>query len=327
MSAILSRLHEEHMQKKIIQRIEAEIGCHHLFENLVEKCSFPDLTSLLLNVYREKAKKVTPRLLLQQYTNNRFVQPAKANVCAAMKFDLFARALLPKDFEMIELSPLAPLGANSVIASVDQNNALSTIRNVEVCSDPTNVLALESAARKQRLKKEGVDQSKIKLCTSQRVVRCQKFEGAAFFSHFRLLALTTAGFDEGLFIFETEALFEHISFFIHLLHKSRELGIKVRDLSVHVTALDESRLDVLQQKVLNRLAEHDHVIVEFDQKRETGRGYYCDACYHISAKDAAGNDLLLVDGGFTNWTRQLLSNQKERFLISGLGSERLLVCT
>ena len=56
-------------------------------------------------------------------------------------------------------------------------------------------------------------------------------------------------------------------------------------------------------------------------------GYYRDTCYHIFAKDFSGNDLLLVDGGFTNWTQQLLSNQKERFLISGLGSERLLVCT
>jgi len=319
------------MQKKIVQRIEAELQCPHLFESLVEKCSFPDLTSLLLEVYREKTKKVTPKLLLQQYTNNRFVLPAKANVCEAMKFDLFAAALLPKDFEMIELSPLAPLGANSVIASVDQNNALSTIRNVEVCSDPTNVLALESAARKRRLKKEGGDQSKIKLCASQRVVRCQKvdlFEGAPFWAHFRLLALTTAGHDEGSFMFETEALFEHISFFIQLLLKSHELGIKVRDLAVHVTAIEESRMDVLRQKVLNRLAaEHGNVIVEFDQKRETGRGYYYDACYHISVKDSSGNDILLVDGGFTNWTQQLLSNQKERFLISGLGSERLLVCT
>lgn len=316
------------MQKKIVQRIEDELQCPHLFNSLVEKCSFPDLTSLLLEVYHEKTKKVTPKLLLQQYMNNRFVQPAKANVCEALKFDLFASSLLPKDFEMIELSTLAPLGSNSVIASVDQNNALSTIRNVEVCSDPTNVLALESAARKQRLKKGKADGVKVKLCTSQRVVRCQKFEGAHCFAHFRLLALTTAGHDEGLFKFEVEALFDHISFFLKLLLKSHELGIKVRDLAVHVTALDENRIEVLQQKVLNRLAaEHGHVIVQLDQKRETGRGYYCDACYHIFAKDSSGNDLLLVDGGFTNWTRQLLSNEKERFLISGLGSERLLVCT
>lgn len=31
----------------------------------------------------------------------------------------------------------------------------------------------------------------------------------------------------------------------------------------------------------------------------------------------------LIDGGFTTWTQQVLSNIKERLLISGLGIERL----
>jgi hypothetical protein len=33
---------------------------------------------------------------------------------------------------------------------------------------------------------------------------------------------------------------------------------------------------------------------------------------------------LLTDGGFTDWTAQLLNNKKERLLISGLGPERLV---
>jgi len=310
------------MQKRIIQRIEAELQCPHLFESLVEKCSPSDLTSLLLEAYREKTKKITPKALLQQYTQNRFVQPAKANVCETMKFDFLALSLLPNDFEMIEFSPVAPLGSNSVIASVDQNNVLSTIRNTEVCSDPTNVMALESAIRKQQLKKD------VKLCSSHKVVRCQKFEEASFFASFRILALTTAGKDQGSFKFETESLFEHISYYVELLSKAQILGIKLGDLVVHKTSLDESRLPILQKNVLDLLASARQAVrFEFDQNRTTGRGYYCDACYHILAKDSSGNDLLLVDGGFTNWTRQLLSNQKERFLISGLGSERLLVCT
>jgi hypothetical protein len=294
----------------------------------VEKCSFPDLTSLLLDVYRKKTKKITPKALLQQYMQNCFVQPAKANVCEAMKFDLFACSLLPNDFEMIELSSVAPLGSNSVIAPVDQNNALSTIRNIEVCSDPTNVLALESAARKQRMARDSQGQQTVKLCASHRVVRGQRFQEANCFPHFRILALTTAGRDEGSFKFETESLREHISYYVELLLRSKSIGINVRDLVVHITALDENRMPILQQSVVDRLAAaHPSVSIHFDQNRTTGRGYYRDACYHILAKDASGNDLLLVDGGFTNWTQQLLSNQKERFLISGLGSERLLVCT
>jgi hypothetical protein len=40
-------------------------------------------------------------------------------------------------------------------------------------------------------------------------------------------------------------------------------------------------------------------------------------CYQVNG------EYLLVDGGFSTWIQQLLSNQKERFLISGLGSERV----
>jgi hypothetical protein len=315
------------MLEKIVQRIEEDLQCHHVVEKLVEKCSFPDLTSLLLEVYRKKTKKITPKALLQQYMQNGYVRPAKASVRESIQFDLLACSLLPSDFEMIELSPLAPLGSNSVIASVNQNNAISTIRNIEVCSDPTNVLALEAAARKQRLNGEK-GQNVVKLACSQRVVRGQKFKEANCFPHFRILALATAGRDEGSFKFETESLYEHISYYIKLLTQAESLGIKICDLSVHITALDENRISILQEKVIDRLAAtHAFVHVKFDQSRATGRGYYRDVCYHILAKDSAGENMLLIDGGCADWTQQLLSNRKERFLMSGLGSERLLVCT
>jgi ribosomal protein S18 acetylase RimI-like enzyme len=41
------------------------------------------------------------------------------------------------------------------------------------------------------------------------------------------------------------------------------------------------------------------------------------------ARDQAGRDYFRVDGGFTDWTQQFLSNRKERLLISGLGSEQV----
>ncbi|MFQ5398910.1 MAG: hypothetical protein ACE5E7_04850 [Anaerolineae bacterium] len=31
----------------------------------------------------------------------------------------------------------------------------------------------------------------------------------------------------------------------------------------------------------------------------------------------------MVDGGFTDWTQQLLSSHKERLLASGIGSEKV----
>jgi hypothetical protein len=47
--------------------------------------------------------------------------------------------------------------------------------------------------------------------------------------------------------------------------------------------------------------------------------------FHIHAAAASGRRLELVDGGCVRWTQALLSNAKERLVISGMGSERL--CT
>ena len=41
-------------------------------------------------------------------------------------------------------------------------------------------------------------------------------------------------------------------------------------------------------------------------------------CFKIHA-----NDLEVGDGGFTNWTQQMLSNAHECLLTTGLGMERL----
>jgi hypothetical protein len=64
------------------------------------------------------------------------------------------------------------------------------------------------------------------------------------------------------------------------------------------------------------------VSLRLDPARTAGRGYYASTCFDISKVDS-GQQLQLVDGGFTTWTRQLLNNQKERLLIGGLGTERL----
>lgn len=81
----------------------------------------------------------------------------------------------------------------------------------------------------------------------------------------------------------------------------------------------------LDQAALARLYARDHpgVAVEFDDERAGGRGYYTGACFGISATTREGDAFDVADGGFTTWTADLLSNAKERLLISGLGIERL----
>ena len=160
------------MKEKIIERILRTAQVPDLLEVLTGRLSQSDLQSLLLEVYRNRARTLTPRHLLQQYEQNRFVQPAAVNPRQLLEFDRLAHSVLPSSFELLELSPVCPLGTNSVVAPVDQDNAVTTIRNTEVCSDSTNVLALECARRRRgSYRGKGHPEVDTKLCASHRLLR------------------------------------------------------------------------------------------------------------------------------------------------------------
>lgn len=316
------------MTDKIIDRILRQVGDEELVEKLVGRLSASDLQSLLIEVYRQRTAILVPQHLATQYSTNRFVQPAQASPTAMLDLDRLAYSLLVPRFEPIELSPLTPLGSCSVVSPISQNLAVPTIRNTEVCSDSTNVLALECARRRrQALCNDPRALDRIKLCASHRLLRAQQFDEPGSFAHFRLFALCTAGRDEGHFRFESEALAEHLAFYLRFLERAVNLGYQIDDVRVSVTAWDVRRVAPLQARVLDALAiQFPDVVMRFDPHRRGGRGYYAAVCFQIHARDRTGADYLLVDGGFTTWTQQLLSNRKERLLTSGLGSERLATC-
>lgn len=316
------------MSSKIIQRILKEAQAPDLIETLVERLNASDLHSLLLEVYRRRAARLRPGDVLRQYEQSRFVKPARVSPQTLLAFDQLAFSLLPAGFEALALSPVAPLGTNSVVATVDQNKILTTIRGVEVCADATGVLALEAALRRKALYRGGGRPGEeTRLCASQRVLRTQPFDGPASFAHFSLLHLCTAGRDRGGYRFEIDALREQIDYYLRLFSASREVGYALGAARVGLTAFDKSRLEVLRAEVLERLeAEYPDVAFGFDQGRTSGRGYYIDAGFQIFCQDASGHEYFLVDGGFTDWTQQWLSNRKERLLTSGLGSERFVFC-
>ena len=189
-------------------------------------------------------------------------------------------------------------------------------------------MALECAKRREEYLKSKVQAATpIRLCTSQRVVRAQFFKQNPLFSaHFRLFSMCTAGKDIGNFRFETQCLLSHLSFYLKLMQESRQQGFEFKNIEVRLTELEESkRREVLQRQVLTPLrTQFPKTNCRFAPERDIGRGYYAKVCFHISAKNAAGQEINLVDGGFTDWTEQLLSNRKESLFISGLGTA--LVC-
>jgi len=126
-------------------------------------------------------------------------------------------------------------------------------------------------------------------------------------------------------IIERTSLVEQIAFYLQLLREVSQLGYLAHRLRVTLTDLEQGRREqTLIEQVLNPLmVNYPDVPCELDPDRKIGRGYYVGACFHVYAANEAGTEFELIDGGFTTWTQQVLSNTKERLLISGLGTERL----
>lgn len=313
------------MPDKLLQRLLRDAAAPELIEVLSERLSLSDLQSLLLEVYKARASQVRPSHLLEQYERNRFVKPSQASPRTLLEFDSLAFELCASRFEPIELSPVCPFGTVSCVSNLSQNNTLSTIRGTEVLSDSTNALALECAVRRRDALKHMDTKTKIvRLCASHRLVRTQKSQNPAMLAHFRLFALCSAGRDEGDYKFETRELAEHIRLYLTLLGTLKARGYAIQRCRVALTDFDDRRLRRLESEVLSPLRnEYAETLFEFAQERTTGRSYYGTACFHIYVKSAQNEEYQICDGGMTDWTQQIMGNQKERLFISGMGSERL----
>jgi hypothetical protein len=288
----------------LIDRIERATGVPGLATMLGDLAP-ADLRSLLLEVYRRQAAKLTPAQVLAQYQRDRFTGTSATDPAIQSEYEVFAfETLRARGYTPLELAPVSPLGTVSVLSGLDQNLVLTTTRGTEVTADSTNALALESAARRK-------GRERVRLCASHRLVRTQPFpEG--WLSHFRLLALTVAGRDEGSFRFETESLHDQLEALLSLVSHLPELQVMITDLT-------GTRKDTLQERALTPLRDKfPQVDVGFDDARTRGRGYYVDACFDVLAQGIS-----LADGGFTTWTRQLLGNAKERLLTGGLGLDKM----
>jgi hypothetical protein len=299
-----------------LARILGRIGIPDLVQRLADALPGADFTSLMLEVMRRRAARVTPADVLQQYRRDRFVGAATVPLAALRRVEDAALGLLPADTEALALAPLAPLGAHSAIATVDQHKVVSTLRGTEVAADPTNGLALEAAHRREG---GGFGGPAVHLAASQRVARAQALGGGArVFAHFQLFGLVSAGRDAGDLRFEQDGLLRQLQFHVAL---ARACG--AREVALALTPLDAQgeRITAMLAAAIDATTD---ARVREDRDRTTGRGCYRHACFKTHVRLAGGDDWIEVgDGGDVDWTARLTSNSKERCVISGLGVDRL----
>ncbi|GEM47229.1 hypothetical protein [Deinococcus cellulosilyticus] len=311
------------MADSLLQRIEDELGVPDPV-GLLSRLSLTDLTSLLLEVYRQKADQRTPAQVLEEYQQSRFVRPAKVHPVRMLEWEKTVLSSLPSEVEPLVLSPVAPLGTCSVVAAVDQNWSVSTVRGNEVVSDATNVLALEACIRRKTLLKENPKSSEVvHLATSQRMLRPQFYNQPGQIPHFNLFCMVSAGRDQGNSTFEHQALLLHLRTMLQALRRHwtelHPLKLTVSDFSGKTRAL------LTEERIFQPLLQEFSALeCQHDPDRTHARNYYTGLCFHLYALPDGADQVFLADGGEVKWSQTLLSNSKERMLISGLGGDRVV---
>jgi len=310
-------------QDGLITRIARELAQGEALDGLARRLAPSDLHSLLLYVFRERSARRTPAELLAQYVRSPAVRSSDVEPRVLLEIERMAFESAAQ-FEALELAPVAPLGLNRVLGHIDQNNCLATVRGTEVLADPTTLAALECARRRQA-GETGV----IRLCSRSRLPRLQPLTSPEFRPHFGLFSLVSAGRDRGSFDFEIEHLHEHLAVHLRLLEKLKACGAPIAQVEVAIadTARDQRRLQRASSEVLPALASaFTGVELRIDPSREHGRNYYTGLCLCIDVSTTDGRRMNLADGGFTDWTQRLLSNRKERLLVSAIGIEIVARC-
>ena len=266
------------------------------------------LWSLLLDVFERRAARRTPGDLVAQWERDGFVRPCPIDQRTLVALDghLLAAAAA---FDSIELSPLAPLGACSVVAPSSQNRIVSALRGTEVLADPTNVLALECA---RRLRDD--PGAVIRLATSHRCVRAQEVpKQPGFAPHFRIFCLATAGRERRDHAFVTDAIVEHIATMLAALNRLEQHGYAFPNRTVTVLASrDRAHIGDRAAAALTGITV---------ERASLEHSYYDGLRYQINSGPSSGATIPLIDGGAFDWVGTLESNRRFAFVASGMGSQ------
>ena len=308
------------LMPSVVTKILSRLGYPSLINAFSEKVTSSELNSLLLEIFDQKVSKVTPPQLLNLYQLNRFVKPADLPVLELRRVEIDLLEIFTQySFELLELSPVAALGSCSVVASVDQKKVLSALRGTEVLADATNSIALHFADLKQKkIRAPFAQNENINFATIQRHIRTQAISGKGFTPHFKIACLVTCGSDSGSYTFEKQSLRGHIALMIAVYRNY----YKVEDLKFRFLcrAGYKKPLELAAHVRDFVMQTHPEIVIDIIEKPEKEINYYKGIQYKVDIR-VKEKWYEIGDGGFVDWTQQLLQNKKERMLSTGIGFE------
>ena len=298
---------------KLISKIESKTGIENIVERLSGNISGSEFNSLLLEIFKKRTDGLSPASVLKELGKNRFAKPAGIDPVTIKKEEIDWLETSEKfGFEPVLLSPLTQLGTVSSMAPVDQQNVVSGLRSTEVVSDATNVMSLIAADRIKTSK----ETKELDYCTTHRHVRAQLFENPNFTAHFGLFCMISTAKDEGSYSFETGQLRKYFSFYHEML--SRKVDRDKLWIKIFMDDTDKSFASSIKETA-NDFAEKNNIKVKF---APTMNDYYKKLQFKFYY-DYKGIEFDLADGGFVDWMGKLLSDKKQRLIISASALEMI----
>lgn len=244
---------------QLVRNILDKYGIRDMEQFLDGKMKMSDMQWVVMQLYQNMVKRVTPASLLQQYRENRFTVPCDISPKDFLKLEAIIYDLLPKKYIPIELAPVMPFGSNAVLARINQGNVLSTVRNIEVTADITMAMAIEAASRLAKGKQENRE-GEVHLCSSQRCLRLQKgTDKYGFTPHFKVFALFSSWrrktqIDSQVYV----ELYQQLEFYLHLLNVCRDKTYRIGKISVEISDMNVIE-EIIKRNHLDREAIRDKI--------------------------------------------------------------------
>ncbi len=176
-----------------------------------------DTQWLLSYLFENIVSRLDVTHIMTQRTRDNFVYPCDVDQRILQLFDHTAFNILGEEYSVIELSPLASIGSNSLLTKIRQANILPTSRMTELVADIAVALSIESAKKYRSGKDE------VCLASSHRIVRVQDVSSIpGFTQHFRMFGLCHTGMfaDRSC----VEPIKEQVRFYLNLINQLSNIG-------------------------------------------------------------------------------------------------------
>lgn len=201
--------------KRMANKIGKDVGNISIQDILSPGFKLSDLQWLFMDLFERISERQVPSDIISKCLSNRFVQPSGISLSQLLQFDKNALDIAEeRGFTSVVMPPVSILGTSSALTPIKQRNIMSTVRMTEVTADIATALAVESSRRRKMQCPRGDD---INICSSQRIIRLQKFsDDLGFTPHFQMFGLCSLGryrVDNAL---EFEYLANHIQTYLEM---------------------------------------------------------------------------------------------------------------